>query len=120
MWVSGLYRGLRTGINPVPTKAHDDVGTAFRLSGLLDREREVRLGRAGGVGVRGDPDYPVKKSLSSREVREVRDDRRACFVILLSWKVKVASPDVMRWSRYGYRPKKASGFRLRRTHAELP
>ncbi len=24
----------RTGINPVPTKAHDDVGTAFRLSGF--------------------------------------------------------------------------------------
>ncbi len=42
---------------------------------------------AGGVGVRGDPDYPVKKTPSIREVkdvREVRDDRPACFVILLS------------------------------------
>ena len=74
---------------------------------------------AGGFGVlqaalAGDPDYPkiAKKTPSIREVkevREVRDDRPACFVILLSKKVNVGSPDVMRWSRYGYRPKKASG-----------
>ena len=60
------------------------------------------------VGVRRPPrkkDAPRGGSLSIREVREVRDDRSACFVILLSWKVKVASPDVRRWSRYECRPK---------------
>ena len=37
-----------------------------------------------GVGVRGDPDLPYKKSpliQEVKEVKEVRDDRPACFVI---------------------------------------
>ncbi len=53
---------------------------------MKEKPRQVvsgfRLRRTCG---RGDPDYPIKKTLPIREVkevREVRDDRPACFLIL--------------------------------------
>ena len=61
-------------------------------------------------GVRLRRNYPkiAKKSPPIREVKEVRDDKAACSLIQLSQELDVGSPDVRRWSRYGYRPKKVS------------
>ncbi len=41
----------------------------------MGREWEVRLGRAGGVGVRGDPDYPYINPLRIHDPPPIPTDR---------------------------------------------
>ena len=86
---------------PCPYKGTSNVGTAFRLSGLLssappfiptDRVNPVPTrdeGQEVVSGFRLRRNYPIKtkKTPSIREVkevREVRDDKPACFLIQLS------------------------------------